>query len=266
MKLNVEGWLNKLYRRTESDGTVTAARKGYKAFRKFLAERGTASDEQVETLLDQLISKQVNVFKLLDDFAGWFSMQKTKQGRKYKSRTVRNRNYAAASFLRYHDVDIPRDTYRDKVTLPLATELEDEPVSMEDLRKLVLAASPLMRAVYLCNTSDGGRIGEWALTRVKDLDFDTDPEVVLVKKRASITKTDTYRTAFATDEAREALLYYIRAENKKPDDWLFFPQVPSPKRLRKYHTRMLKKLALDKKIEGPHTITCTCTTSGASSL
>lgn len=242
--LNLEGWKKQLFRISRSQGTVEAAEKGYEVFREFLNETKRPDPEE---LISEVKSGRIDVYHLLDEFVGYLD------DKGLSPRTVRNRFYAATSLLRYHDVEIDKERLKEKVRLPKAKKVREQPVKIEELRTLVNAAGPAVRALILTLVSSGMRISETAALRVRDLDFTSFPPIVVINLRAETTKTDEDRTVFASDEAAEALKAITIG--KTPDHLVFFRDrtVSKPKdanKLRTYYTRLLKKVAFDRKIEG----------------
>jgi len=249
--LDVEGWFDKLYRRSNSKGTVENAAKGLVAFEGFALNRYPTLRGQhpayphADGVLEAVKEQQLDAYKVLDAFAAHTSRQTVvlPDGTEtvLKPHTVHNRVYSIVSMLRFHDVQVLKETFKQKVTLPKVAEIEDKPVRAEHLRLLHSCAGPIIRTLILVLTSSGMRIGEAAQLRVKDIDFEVARPAALVHIRAVTTKTDTARDVFISNEAADAVQAILLTRNKRPQDLVFFPNgVSNPKRLRKYYDKLLR--------------------------
>lgn len=153
------------------------------------------------------------VYSLLDDWAG----VQDKKG--LKPQTVLNNISSVRRFLAFNDVVIDHDRFRDKVTLPRVMKIADQPLSMDSVRILLAKGrpSPKMRALILTLLSSAARIGELLAIRWRDVDLSKSPATINL--RAEITKTRETRTAFVSEEAKEALQ---RLKNDSNEDDLVF--------------------------------------------
>lgn len=113
--------------------------------------------------------------------------------------------HAARKFLIYLDVRIDAVRFREKVELPRVLKIEDEPLSMETVRKVVSIGRPnkKMLALILLLLSSGMRLGEALKLRVSDLNLDSSPASATI--RAENSKTGRRRIVFISDEARDAV-------------------------------------------------------------
>ncbi|MDE1853844.1 MAG: site-specific integrase [Thaumarchaeota archaeon] len=242
--------MDKLYRRSNSQGTVDSVLKGLAAFEQFALERYPAlrglhveypyADGVVKAVRDQ----ELDALKLLDAFSAHLSRKTIllPDGTEapLKPHTVHNLVFAVVGLFRFHDVQVPREMFKEKVTLPKASEIEDRPVKAEQLRLLYSCAGPVTRALLLVLTSSGMRIGEASQVRVRDIDFETAKPAAVVHLRAETTKTDMARDVFISDEAVQAVQAVLTLRKKQPDDLLFFPgKTSDPKRLRRYYNKLL---------------------------
>ncbi len=253
LTLDVQGWFDKLYRRSNSEQTVESVRKGLAVFETFARQRFPTLKGQhitypyTDGLLTTLAAQNLDMYKLLDNFAAYVSrltvIHPDGTEAPVKPHTVHNRVFAIVSLFRYHDIQVLKETFKQKVTLPKVAEIEDKPVKAEQLCILHNNAGPVIRTLILMLTSGGMRIGEAAQLRVKDFDFEVAKPAALVHIRASTTKTDIARDVFVSDEAAQAVQAVILARNKQLDDYVFFPaKVCPPKRLRRYYTKLLYKV------------------------
>jgi integrase len=251
--LDVQGWLDKLFRRSNSQGTVDSAGKGLVAFEQFALERYPnlrgrhLQYPYTDGVLGAVLQQQLNAYKLLDAFAAHVSRKTVTLPDglevQIKPHTVHNLVFAAVSLFRFHDIQVLKETFKQKVTLPKVSEIEDQPVKAEQLRMLYNCAGPVTRALLLILTSSGMRVGEAAQLRVRDIDFEAAKPAALVHLRAATTKTDISRDVFISDDAVQAVQALILLRNKQPDDLVFFPgRVGTPKRLRRYYNKLLRNV------------------------
>ena len=261
--LDVDGWTDKLFRRSSSQETVDAATKALGMFERFAMQRYPSlrglhlAYPYTDGLLSALNAGQLDVYKVLDSFAGFASRKivAMNDGKEapIKPRTVSNRVFSIANLMRFHDLQVLKETFKQKVTLPKCSEIEDPPVTADKLRKLYTCSTLLFQTLILVLTSSGMRIGETMQLRVKDADFNSAKPAAILHLRANTTKTDTARDVFISDEAALALQSWILVKVKQEDDLLFFPRKQVGKRdtkhMRRYYTKLLKKAGLAQKIE-----------------
>ena len=247
---DIDGWHEKLLRRSDSIGTVTSAEKGRLAWLDYITEKQLDMND----LLQQNKEDPLLTLATIDHFVGWLKTQHMRGKGKLMPRTIRNRAHAAVSLLRFHGFRISKEDFGAIVILPKAHEIADEAVRLEQLRTLTSSAGPVMRAFIYVLTSLGCRAGEAAALQVNDIDFATFAPVAVVRLRAEVTKTDAARKAFLTDEAADAIKLFIEQQDKTDNELVFFPrghvynEANDTKRLRRYYTKLLKKCKLDVKI------------------
>ena len=77
----------------------------------------------------------------------------------------------------FQEVRIDAQRFREKVEQPRILKIEDEPLSMETLRKVVSVGRPnrKMLALILLLLSSGMRLGEALKLKVSDLDLNASP-------------------------------------------------------------------------------------------
>ncbi|MGI0080706.1 MAG: tyrosine-type recombinase/integrase, partial [Nitrososphaerales archaeon] len=195
MRLNwdaLDGFLEKMYRRSRSEHSKRFYANGIKSFRSFCEEKNVRS-----------ISSK-NPYTVLDSYVAWLDKKDM------KPKTITDYVSAVRKFLSYLDVEIEPSKFKAKVTMPRVTKIADEPLKVEDVRTILSKGrpSPKTRALILLLLSSGMRIGEALSLRVSDLELDSEP--VKVKVRAEYSKARTARAAYMSYEAREALRQLVR--------------------------------------------------------
>ncbi|MDG6949212.1 MAG: site-specific integrase [Nitrososphaerota archaeon] len=194
----------KKFRRSKSLHTKRYYENGVRRFRQYCEEKRIAEvDEE-------------SVYGVLDGFVGWLDLQGI------KPKTLTGYVHAAKKFLLFLDVRIDPQRFREKVEQPRILKIEDEPLSMETLRKVLTLGRPnrKMLALVLLLLSSGMRLAEALKLRVSDLDLDSRPATATV--RAENTKNGRLRIVFMTDETRDSIRRILW-------DWDPAPRAPKAK-------------------------------------
>jgi integrase len=142
-----------------------------------------------------------NVYSVMDAYVGYLHGTKG-----LKAKTIHDYITAVRKFLGYVDVEVDPLKFRNKVVMPKVTQIADVPLRLEDVQTLLTRGrpSPKLRALILVLLSSGMRIGEALSMRWADLDLNSTPGTIGL--RAEYTKTRAARTAYVSEEAKQALL------------------------------------------------------------
>jgi integrase len=142
-----------------------------------------------------------NVYSVMDAYVGYLHGTKG-----LKAKTIHDYITAVRKFLGYVDVEVDPLKFRNKVVMPKVTQIADVPLRLEDVQTLLTRwrPSPKLRALILVLLSSGMRIGEALSMRWADLDLNSTPGTIGL--RAEYTKTRAARTAYVSEEAKQALL------------------------------------------------------------
>ena len=241
MIIDIDGFNERLLRRTGSKSTVKAYATAIRKFEEFSKQVYSSS---LALTVEQLKSGQLDVYRVLDRFVGWLKSEGDMPA------SVAAFTTAAKSFLRYHDVEVLNETFRSKVIMPIAEQIPDVPIEREVIRKLLLSDAPLqLRCGIAVMASAGTRIGETMHIRVGDVHFDEDPVRIEIRK-ANVKATRQGRFArevFISPEAADMVKQYVEQHRYGPEDRLFGYD---PARFRRTLERWLPKWGLDKRIEG----------------
>ncbi|MDG6970696.1 MAG: tyrosine-type recombinase/integrase [Nitrososphaerota archaeon] len=194
----------KKFRRSKSLHTKRYYEAGIRRFRHFCEATGIGEVDEG------------NVYDVLDGFVGWLD------AKGIKPKTLTGYVHAAKKFLLFLDVRIDAQRFREKVDQPRILKIEDEPLSMETLRKVLTLGRPnrKMLALVLLLLSSGMRLGEALKLKVSDLDLSASPARATI--RAENTKGGRQRVVFMTDEARDAIRRILW-------DWDPAPRAPKAK-------------------------------------
>jgi integrase len=241
MTIDMDGFNEKLLRRTNSKSTVRSYATAIRKFEEF-AKRVLGLG--LEQTVDGLKSGQLDVYRTLDRFVGWVNNTGVMPA------TVSQWTVAVKTFLRYQDVEVRTEIFKSKVSMPIADQISDVPITREILRKMLLSDAPLqLRCGIAVMASAGTRIGETMLIRLRDVHFDEDPvRIEIMKANVKATKHGRFaREVFISPEAAEMLKQYAEQHKLSSEDRLF-GYIPS--RFRRTLERWLPKWGLDKRIEG----------------
>jgi integrase len=124
------------------------------------------------------------------------------------------------SFLAYHDVDIIPSKFKRKVKLPKEAREDEEPLSVGEIRRILLACNNRRLKTYiLLLGSSGLRAIEGLSLRLRDCDFSASPTKIHVRKEYS--KTRVARTVYISDEATSYLNEWLawKYRDKGDDRW-----------------------------------------------
>ncbi len=249
-KIDFEGFKEKLLRRTKSQTTVDTYMHGVQRFEAFCKER---LNQSLEDAVSDLVAGRADVYQVLDRFVGWVAGQTDERtGTPLMPRTAHTYVEGTKKLLRFCGVRIIVEELKEKVTLPMTSEIPDVPIEKQTLRKLLLSGMPLsMRTAIGIMSSGGTRIGETLQLLVSDIHLDEDP--VRIHLRAPTTKAtkqgrfdrDTFVTAEATDFIRQLIV-----NRKLQTADRLFPKSYTPVGFRAELKDQLVKMGMAQKIEG----------------
>lgn len=251
MTLDIEGFKEKVYRRTESQSTVDAYMKGVNRFNEFCYLRLGLHTEEAIT---GLVAGDMDVYKTLDQFVGWALTLKDRAGLKIMPRTVQRYMEGVKKFLRFHGIEISNEKFEMRVDMPVADEIPDIAIDRVTIRKLLLSAMALWVRVGVSIMKDAGtRIGETLQIRVSDLHLDEEPARISIRKET--TKATRHgrmaREVFITPESVEMIKQLIQSESLSEGDRLLNrADIDKARLFRKNLLTHSAKLGLGGKIAG----------------
>jgi integrase len=195
-------------------------------FQTFL-ESTVGSDKKynIETVLDAINQKDIDVYELLDDFVEYLG-NANKNNNKLNAKTIWLYVSGVKSYFEYNDIDILPRRFKQKVTLPPKLKIKEQAIDSEDIRTILLACtSQRVKAFLLVLASSGTRVRESCSIRNSDIDFDKLPTEIHI--RAENTKTKQERDIYISDEASDELKKFIASKygsldfKSYPDHFLF---------------------------------------------
>ena len=258
----VTNFLNSIGRNSEKSRETYATALAY--FQTFLSNNETYRSFTIESIIDKIISKEIDVYLLLDNFVSY--------PRKLSPATITLYVSAVKSYLQYYDVDISIIKFKRRVKLPKNHTRKEEPIDANDIREILKSCNNVrIKAVLYVLASGGMRITEALAIRNKDIFFDTNPtNPTKIRIRAEYAKTRSERFVYISNEATKFLKEWLdfkyrdrrdkkRIPPKLPDDIIFSgkafvknqqkPRALYIKVLQQFH-RILKALKMDEKKDG----------------
>lgn len=185
-------------------------------FDRFLT---SSSPGNLETIICQLQTHQLNVYELLDQFVAYLL------NLNLSNTSVTLYITAVRSYLSYYDIDIVSSKFKRKVKMPKHYREDEEPIDVQDIRNLLLKCNNRrLKAYILVIASSGLRAVEACALRLLDVDFTISPTKIHVRKEFSKTKTarDVYISNEATTYLQDLIKWkYRNNKPQKPDDLVF---------------------------------------------
>lgn len=160
------------------------------------------SSLNLETIIDSIKSKTIDVYEFLDEFMAFLYSKKLSQASR-KQYLI-----GVKSYLQYHDIDIVPRKFKMRVKLPNIPQEDELAVDQNDIRKILLQCHTRRLKTYiLVLASSGIRAIEACAIRFCDVYFDESPTRIHI--RAEYTKTKRSRDVYISDEASHYLREWV---------------------------------------------------------
>jgi integrase len=209
----------------------------------FLIPQGHTS----ETILDPLANNEINVYTLLEQFITYLTDKKS-----LSSNTVRQYLVGIKSYFAYYDIDVMPSKFKRKVRLPKRLQEDQEPIDAEDIRNILLNCNNMRLKIFILVLASGAMKSTEALAiRIKDIDFNSNPTKIHLRKEYTKTRTarDIYISTEATKYLKDWISWkyryrkYLKPEEQhlKSDDDLVFQVAKSITRLQSLYVKLLKE-------------------------
>jgi integrase len=183
-----------------AENTAISYKTSLAYFQQFLT--ADYNDLTLETIIEPLISRKIDVYDLLDYFVS--HLQNTKLNRS----SIHQYLAGIRAYLLYNDIDIVNSKFKRRVTMPKNIQEEEQALDQDDIRNILLKCNNRRLKVYiLILASSGLRAIEACAIRLRDLDFQSNPTKLHV--RGEYTKTKVSRDIFISDEASRYLKDWI---------------------------------------------------------
>ena len=219
-----ENWLERVFRKSESERSKTVAKTAWNMFEAFCTYEGKTEHEKI-TEYQNLANNGDNrsICLDLDKFVQFLNQDhpEIKQKRKFSvvpfrkksAKTIKNYFGFIKSYLRLcHAIKLTNEDIQDYIQFPKLRKEQRRPISIETLKKILNAKiDPTRKALYLVLISSGMRLGEALALRKKDFHLDEDPVRVTIE--AELTKTKEGRETYISSEAVDKLKQIIDSKN-----------------------------------------------------
>jgi integrase len=206
----VNRFLNSKARNSES------TKKGYTialAHFEIFLKKGTQYN--LETILDPLEKKTIDVYTLLDDFIEYLRnrLDVYNGNTKLSEKTIAFYVAGVKSYLEKFDVEISSKKLRNKVTMPKILRRKKEALNQKKIRNMLIACNNDRLNLFILVLASGGtRSMETLAIRNRDVDFEELPAKLHII--AENTKTKQDRDVYISDEAFQVLRKFVESKYK----------------------------------------------------
>lgn len=202
----ISTFLEKKYRYSKSFPTKQTYKIAVSKFQNFLKTR---YDLDIEEAISQFESKKLDPIVTLDEFYTYLSKFTQRNGKKgYSNSTITVTITASKEFLNSQGLHIYSEDLKQRFRLPKKESVFEEGLTKEILSRLLRNSSPKLQTAILMCVSSGMRIGELVQLKLSDIDFDTNPTTIHIRKET--TKTRDTRFTCISNEATKSLRDYLR--------------------------------------------------------
>lgn len=124
---------------------------------------------------------------------------------------------AFRSYLWYHKIKLDTKDIRQNLKFPRTLYETEIPITIRDIKKILIASKPEFRFHLLALVSSGMRVNELGKIRIEHLDLSHSN--IMVKIPAYITKIGRSRITFFSKQVSDMIRY--RINTKQIDDYVF---------------------------------------------
>lgn len=172
----------------------------------------------LQTVLEPLEKKEIDVYDLLDDFIEYLRnrVDVYNGNTKLSEKTIAFYIAGVKSYLEKYDVEISSKKLRNKVTMPKILRRKKEILNQKKITNMLQACNNDRLKVFILVLASGGtRSMETLSIRNRDIDFEESPAKLHII--AENTKTKQDRDVYISDEAFEHLKKFV--ESKYNDEF-----------------------------------------------
>ncbi len=194
---------NKVWRRSHSLGAVRAFMKGVRGLDRYLEKTGESYGNML-----------ADPYRGLDCFAEWLDEDHA------PSMTRQYITYVK-KLLTADGAIIDRDRFKEQVVLPLQVPFDDDKVSEEQIRRILMATKNQKLKVVLMLMKDAPiRPIEVLGSTLRNFNLDYDPPYLVIPSH--LAKSKVPRETFFTHETKQILQGYLkRMEIVRPEQYVF---------------------------------------------
>lgn len=191
--METKKFLDKIFRKSHSWSSVRFYESGIRKLEAFCSKHGKDPD----AVISDIKGGRIDVYSFLDDFSSWMDSEGL------RGKTQQDYLNAVKKFLKFHNIEIVGEKFREKVTVSTPEKSLDEIPTREELKQILVRCNPRLRALILVIATSGMRLAEALSLKAKDFNFKFQPVRVVIPAR--YVKTRQSRETFVTDEAAEAV-------------------------------------------------------------
>ncbi len=193
----------KILRRSNSYGSVRVFDDGIRKLEKYMMEKGYVYRDILKAPI-----------QTLDDFCAWLNED-------YAANTTIMHVESAKKLLKAMGGKITNDDFKDGVTLPKRRIFEDEKVSMDEARRIILGCKHLgLKTLLMLIKDTQARPIEILGLKLNHFDLKCDPPCLKVPQYLS--KNDIAKDLFFTNETKAVLMDYVKSRDIKNEEQYLF--------------------------------------------
>lgn len=194
-------FLAKKFRRSQSYAT----KHGYGiAIDRFIEFSRFHYNLNLEQLIQAIKTEKLDPLDVLDDFYTFLSDYKRPSGKTgFAAGSIRTYTTIAKEFLNSNGIKLYNEEVRQRLRLPQKDDRYEEGLTKEIINRVIRASSLKLATAVLIACSSGMRVGEIVQLKLSDINFDSDPTTIRIRKET--TKTRQQRFAHISGEATGSL-------------------------------------------------------------
>jgi len=170
-------------------------------FRDFIANK-YESKLSIDNLLSKIKKGNEDPYQVLNGYAACI------RNSNVSTLTLKQRVVTVKNFFEYCDIDISPRKFKLKIKLPKVVRRKKEALSKEDVIEILNVSDNIrLRTYVMLLAATGMRAVEALSTRIKDIDFNSNPPMLFV--RGEYTKTKVDRIVFLTEEVTQQLKSWL---------------------------------------------------------
>ena len=199
----------KIWRRSHSYSSITTFDNSIKSFEKYLVSKNISWQQSLQ-----------NPIVTLDDFVSWLDRDHS------ASTTITYLNFAKKA-LKHLGAKIGSEEFKERVTLPKKRPFQDDKVTKDQIRRIVLGLHHVgLKTLLMLMKDTQARPSELLSLQLGDLNLSHDlPYLNISAERA---KNDMPRELFFTPETKEMLMSYIKKKERQQGQFLFLSEDIDP--------------------------------------
>lgn len=192
----------KIWRRSHSLKSIQTFESSIKSFEKYLVSRNLTYQQSLQ-----------NPIEILDNYTSWLDKNHT-------ASTTRTYVNFAKKALKFLGANINSEEFKEKVTLPKKRPFQDDKVTKEQIRRIILELNHLgLKTLLMLMKDTQARPAELLGLQVSDLNLSYDPPYLNIP--AERAKNDLPRELFFTHETKELLISFIKKKSRQSGQFLF---------------------------------------------